>query len=57
MAFKRPMYVDVEYQAILTVKEVNKEKHQAIIETKIVEKESGKANLIGDAYIMNKQKI
>ncbi len=57
MNFKRPMYVDVLYEAIMTVKEVNKEKHQAIIETKIAEKETGKVNLIGDAYIMNKEKI
>jgi len=57
MNFKRPMYVDVIYEAIMTVKEVNKEKHQAIIETKIAEKETGKINLIGDAYIMNKEKI
>jgi acyl dehydratase len=57
MNFKRPMYVDVIYEAIMTVKEVNQEKHQAIIETKIAEKETGKVNLIGDAYIMNKEKI
>ena len=57
MNFKRPMYVEVVYEAIMTVKEVNAERHQAIIETKIVEKETGKVNLIGDAYIMNKEKI
>lgn len=57
MSFKRPMYVGVEYQAVLTVKEINKERHQAVIETKIIEKESGKTNLIGEAGIMNKEKI
>jgi acyl dehydratase len=57
MNFKRPMYVDHMYEAVMTVKEINKEKHIAIIETKIVEKESGKVNLIGDAQIMNKEKI
>jgi acyl dehydratase len=57
MNFKRPMYVDVTYEAVMTVKDVNKEKHLAVIETKIVEKESGKINLIGDAHIMNKEKI
>lgn len=57
MSFKRPMYVDVEYQAVLTIKEVNKDKHQALIETKILEKASGKTNLIGEACIMNKLKI
>jgi acyl dehydratase len=57
MNFKRPMYVDHTYEAVMTVKELNKDKHIAIIETKIVEKESGKVNLIGDAQIMNKEKI
>jgi acyl dehydratase len=57
MNFKRPMYVDHIYEAVMTVKELNKDKHIAIIETKIVEKESGKVNLIGDAQIMNKEKI
>jgi acyl dehydratase len=57
MNFKRPMFVDAVYEAVMTVKEVNREKHTAVIETKIMEKESGKVNLIGDAWIMNKEKI
>ena len=57
MSFKRPMFVGIEYEAVLTVKEVNKDKHSAVIETKITEKESGKTNLIGEAHIMNKEKI
>lgn len=57
MNFRRPMYVGVEYEAICTVKEINKERHQAVIETKITEKLSGKTNLIGEASIMNKEKI
>lgn len=57
VSFKRPMYVDTEYQAVLTVKEIVKDKHQARIETKIVDKVSGKTNLIGEACIMNKTKI
>jgi hypothetical protein len=51
------MYVGVEYEAICTVKQVNRERHQAIIETKITEKESGKTSVIGEASIMNKEKI
>ena len=57
MNFRRPMYVGVEYEATCTVKEINKERHQAVIETKITEKLSGKTNLIGEASIMNKEKI
>lgn len=57
LSFKRPMYVDTKYEAILTVKEIISEKHQALIETKIIEKESGKINAIGEAFVMNKDKI
>jgi acyl dehydratase len=55
--FKRPMYVDVEYEAQLKVLEINTDKHTAIIETKIVDKESGKVNVLGAAQIMHKDKI
>jgi len=55
--FKRPMYVDTEYQALLTVVDINRDKHIAVIETKIVEKESGKTNLVGNAHIMHKEKL
>ncbi len=57
IAFKRPMYIDQEYEAIATVKEINREKHQAVIETKIVDKESGKICASGEAQIMNNEKI
>jgi len=57
MNFKRPMYAGIQYEAVLTVKEVNKERHSAVIETKVKEKESGKVNLIGEASIMNKERI
>ena len=55
--FKRPMYVDTAYQALLTVISINAEKHTAVIETKIVDKESGKVNVLGNAHIMHKEKI
>ncbi|ABG58271.1 MaoC family dehydratase [Cytophaga hutchinsonii] len=55
--FKRPMYVDVQYEAQLKVVETNTDKHTAIIETKIVDKESGKVNVLGNAHIMHKEKI
>jgi 3-hydroxybutyryl-CoA dehydratase len=55
--FKRPMYVDVQYEAQLKVLETNTDKHTAIIETKIVDKESGKVNVLGNAHIMHKEKI
>jgi acyl dehydratase len=56
-SFKRPMYVDVPYEARLTVLEVNKDKHQAVIETKVFDKETGKVIIDGQAHVMNKEKI
>src|SRR5574337_94809 len=35
MAFMRPMFVDTDYEVRMHVKEVNKEKHRAIVETQI----------------------
>jgi acyl dehydratase len=55
--FKRPMYVDTTYEALLRVVDINKDKHTAVIETKIVDKESGKVNVLGNAHIMHKDKI
>jgi len=55
--FKRPMYVDVQYEAQLKVLETNTDKHIAIVETKIVDKETGKVNVLGNAHVMHKEKI
>lgn len=55
--FKRPMYVDVQYEALLKVLEINADKHTAVIETKIVDKESGKVNVLGNAHVMHKTKL
>ncbi|HSZ24408.1 MAG TPA: MaoC family dehydratase [Cytophagaceae bacterium] len=57
ISFKRPMYIDNEYEAIATVKEINRERHHAIIETKITDKETGKVCATGEAQIMNAEKI
>lgn len=57
ISFKRPMYIDMVYEAVATVKEVNRERHQAIIETKITDKITGKICATGEAQIMNNEKI
>lgn len=56
MDFKRPMFVGVKYQAVLTIKEADKEKHTALIETKILDAETGKVVTLGEALVMNKEK-
>jgi acyl dehydratase len=57
MEFRRPMFVNKEYEAVFTVTEVNREKHRAIVNTSIVSKEDGKETLKGEAMVMNKEKI
>jgi acyl dehydratase len=55
--FKRPMFVDVVYEAVVKVKEVNREKHVATFSTEIIEKATGKVCTSGDAQVMHKEKI
>jgi acyl dehydratase len=54
--FTQPMYVDVPYEAVVTIKELG-EKFTAKIETLILEKETGKITINGEALVMNRQKV
>jgi acyl dehydratase len=53
MSFVKPMFVDTTYTATFTVKEVQADKHRAIVETIIAEKETGDATIKGEAVVMN----
>ena len=55
--FLKPMYVDTAYEAVFTVKEVMKDKHRAIVETVITDKNSGNICTSGEATILNSDKI
>lgn len=55
--FLKPMYVDVTYEAVFTVKEVLKDKHRAIIETVIKDKTTGNLCTSGEATVLNTDKI
>lgn len=57
MSFKRPMYVDTPYEACVTVKDTNPQRHFAKVETKITEKDTGHIIMIGEALVMNKEKV
>jgi hypothetical protein len=48
--------VDVPYEAVVTIKELG-EKFTAKIETLILEKETGKVTINGEALVMNRQKV
>jgi hypothetical protein len=51
------MYVDVTYEAVFTVKEVLKDKHRAIVETVIKDKNTGNLCTSGEATVLNNDKI
>lgn len=56
LQFLKPMYVDTPYEATFTVKEVNKDKNRAVIET-IIKNPEGFVCTSGEATIMNVDKI
>lgn len=57
MAFMRPMFVDTDYEVRMTVKEVIREKHRAIVETVIADKATGDVVISGEATVMNVNRI
>lgn len=57
LTFLKPMYVDVDYEAVFVVKEVLKDKHRAVVETQIKDKATGAVCTSGEATILNIEKI
>ncbi len=57
LSFLKPMYVDVVYEAVFTVKEVMKDKNRAIVETLIKDKTTGIVCTSGEATVMNTTQI
>lgn len=57
MEFKRPMFVDTDYEAVCTVLDTDPEKHTAIVQTQIFDLSTQKVVLDGQATIMHKEKI
>lgn len=55
--YKRPMFVDTEYEAVFTVTSINEEKHIAEISTEIFDVHTGKKTTEGMAVIMNKEEF
>jgi acyl dehydratase len=55
--FLRPMYAGKEYEAVFTVKEVMLDKNRAVVETKIIDPETQKTVTVGEATVMNVDKI
>lgn len=57
MKFTRPMYPGTEYEAVMTVKEINREKNRAVVETHIIDPATGKSTVEGSAVVMNKTRL
>ena len=55
--YKRPMFVDTDYEAIFTVMSINDDKHTAEISTEIFDVLTGKKTTEGMAVIMNKEEF
>ncbi|MFC0183269.1 Acyl dehydratase [Pseudarcicella hirudinis] len=55
--YKRPMFVDNEYEAVFTVTAINADKHTAEISTEIFDVQTGKKTTEGSALIMNKDQF
>ena len=57
LGFLKPMYVDTDYEAVFTVKEVVADKNRATIETLIKDKNTGLVCTSGEALVLNVDKI
>src|SRR4051812_11752447 len=57
LSFLKPMYVDTDYEAVFTVKEVIGDKNRATIETLIKDKNTGLVCTSGEATVLNVDKI
>ena len=57
LSFMRPMFVDTDYVAEFTVKEIIMEKNRAIVETVIKDKLTQQVCTSGEATVMNTEKI
>ena len=53
--FLRPMFVDTEYEAILTVKAIDFQKNTGVVECKVIDKTTKKATISGEATLMHKE--
>jgi acyl dehydratase len=55
MKWLKPMFVDTEYEAVVKVKEIFKEKSRITYECAVYEAASGDQTIAGEATLMNKK--
>ena len=57
MNFMRPMFVDTEYEAVMTITEINREKNRAKVQTDVLDKATGKVTISGEATVINPNRL
>lgn len=57
MNFMRPMFVDTDYEAIMTITEINREKNRAKVQTQVIDKTTGKVTIDGEATVINPNRL
>ena len=55
MKWLKPMFVDTDYEAVITVKEIIAEKNRITYDCQVFEKESGVQTIAGEATLLNKK--
>ena len=51
----KPMFVDTEYEAVVTVKDIVKEKHRILYDCAVYDVKSGEQTIAGEALLLNKK--
>ena len=57
MNFMRPMFVDTDYEAVMKITEINREKNRARVQTQIIDKTTGKVTIDGEATVINPNRL
>ncbi len=51
----KPMFIDTQYEGVVTVKEIFPEKHRILYECAVYNKETGEQTIAGEALLMNRK--
>lgn len=57
LKFMKPMFVDKQYEAVFTIKEINRKRHTGIITTQILDLDDNSLTLDGEAELMHRGKF
>ena len=49
------MFIDTQYEGVVTVKEIFPEKHRILYECAVYNKETGEQTIAGEALLMNRK--